>query len=100
MAKINYSGYRFPPMIIQQAIWLYARFTLSFRDAETLRCRSSARTGTHGLFATLQEQLGDPPGILAIRLHRHGGECRFDMPRLQQHSIAPGGHKPRMQPLR
>ncbi|MSO85541.1 MAG: IS6 family transposase, partial [Rhodospirillales bacterium] len=30
MKKISYSGYRFPPVIIQQAIWLYLRFTLSF----------------------------------------------------------------------
>jgi DDE domain len=36
MTKISYSGYRFPPVIIQQAIWLYARFTLSFRDVEDL----------------------------------------------------------------
>ena len=27
---------RFPPEIIQQAIWLYVRFTLSFRDVEDL----------------------------------------------------------------
>ena len=36
MTKISYAGYRFPPAIIQQAIWLYLRFTLSFRDAEDL----------------------------------------------------------------
>jgi len=36
MTKINYSGYRFPPEIIQQAIWLYVRFSLSFRDVEDL----------------------------------------------------------------
>ena len=36
MTKINYSGYRFPPEIIQLAIWLYVRFTLSFRDVENL----------------------------------------------------------------
>ena len=36
MAKISYSGYRFPPEIIQQAIWLYVRFALSFRDVEDL----------------------------------------------------------------
>jgi putative transposase len=36
MTKISYSGYRFPPEIIQQAIWLYVRFTLSFRDVEDL----------------------------------------------------------------
>jgi DDE domain len=36
MAKISYSGYRFPAEIIHQAIWLYLRFTLSFRDVEEL----------------------------------------------------------------
>ena len=36
MKKISYSGYRFPPEIIQQAIWLYLRFSLSFRDVEDL----------------------------------------------------------------
>ena len=36
MNKISYSGYRFPPEIIQQAIWLYLRFTLSLRDVEEL----------------------------------------------------------------
>ena len=36
MRKISYDGYRFPPEIIHQAIWLYLRFTLSFRDVEEL----------------------------------------------------------------
>ena len=36
MNKISYSGYRFPPEIIQQAIWLYLQFTLSLRDVEDL----------------------------------------------------------------
>jgi putative transposase len=36
MNRISYSGYRFPPTIIQQAIWLYLRFTLSLRDVEDL----------------------------------------------------------------
>ena len=36
MIKISYSGYRFPPEIVQHAIWLYSRFTLSFRDVEDL----------------------------------------------------------------
>jgi hypothetical protein len=36
MTEISYSGYRFPPEIIQQAIWLYVRFTLSFRGVEDL----------------------------------------------------------------
>jgi len=36
MTKSSYSGYRFPPEIIQHAIWLYVWFTLSFRDVEDL----------------------------------------------------------------
>jgi hypothetical protein len=36
MKKISYGGYRFPAEIIQQAIWLYLRFTLSLRDVEDL----------------------------------------------------------------
>jgi transposase len=36
MTKISYKGYRFPPEIILQAIWLYLRITLSFRDVEDL----------------------------------------------------------------
>jgi putative transposase len=36
MKRIGYGGYRFPPEIIQQAIWLYLRFTLSLRDVEDL----------------------------------------------------------------
>ncbi len=36
MKRTSYSGYRFPPAIIQQAIWLYLRFTLSLRDVEDL----------------------------------------------------------------
>ena len=36
MRKFSYAGYRFPPEIIRQAIWLYLRFTLSLRDVEDL----------------------------------------------------------------
>jgi len=31
-----YSGYRYPAQIISHAVWLYHRFTLSFRDIEEL----------------------------------------------------------------
>src|SRR5712672_1422378 len=36
MKRSSCGGYRFPPVIIQRAIWLYARFTLSLRDVEDL----------------------------------------------------------------
>ena len=32
----DYTGYRFPPEIISHAVWLYFRFSLSFRDVEEL----------------------------------------------------------------
>ena len=31
-----YRGFRFPPAIISQVVWLYFRFSLSFRDIEEL----------------------------------------------------------------
>ncbi|MFT7129626.1 MAG: transposase-like protein [Gammaproteobacteria bacterium] len=32
----TYAGYRYPSQIISHAVWLYHRFTLSFRDIEEL----------------------------------------------------------------
>jgi putative transposase len=36
MTLLSYRRHRFPPSIIQHAIWLYLRFTLSYRDVEDL----------------------------------------------------------------
>ena len=36
MGKLAYRGCRFPPAVIRHAIWLYLRFTLSYRDVEEL----------------------------------------------------------------
>jgi putative transposase len=36
MKPISYSRHRFPPAIIQHAVWLYFRFPLSYRDVEDL----------------------------------------------------------------
>src|ERR1700758_602512 len=36
MAPLSYRRHRFPAEIIQHAIWLYLRFTLSYRDVEEL----------------------------------------------------------------
>lgn len=36
MQKISFDRHRFPPELISHAVWLYARFTLSFRDVEDL----------------------------------------------------------------
>src|ERR1700757_4745687 len=36
MAPLSYRRHRFPPVVIQHAVWLYLRFTLSYRDVEDL----------------------------------------------------------------
>jgi putative transposase len=36
MAQLSYRRHRFPPLVIQHAVWLYLRFTLSYRDVEDL----------------------------------------------------------------
>src|SRR5271165_3950984 len=82
MTKISYSGYRFPPEIIHQAIWLYLRFTLSFRSSQgrvphagfipreggidrpgiaRVRAGEHAQSNTH---------IADPPGHWAVRVHQ------------------------------
>lgn len=39
----DYRGYRFPTEIIARAMWLYHRFTLSFRDVEDLLVERGVR---------------------------------------------------------
>jgi putative transposase len=41
MDQLSYCRHRFPPPIIQHAIWLYLRFTLSYRDVEELLAERS-----------------------------------------------------------
>ena len=36
VAAPDYKGFRFPPEVIGHAVWLYFRFSLSFRDVEEL----------------------------------------------------------------
>jgi putative transposase len=36
MSTLSYARHRFPPAIIQHAVWLYFRFALSYRDVEDL----------------------------------------------------------------
>ncbi len=40
-SRSQYHGYRFPPEIISHTVWLYHRFTLSFRDIEDLLAERS-----------------------------------------------------------
>src|ERR671917_2078740 len=36
MLPVSYARHQFPPVVIQHAVWLYLRFTLSDRDFEEL----------------------------------------------------------------
>ena len=36
MDKLSYRRHRFPRVVIQQAVWLYFRFALSYRDVEDM----------------------------------------------------------------
>ena len=36
MDKLSYRRHRFPRIVIQQAVWLYFRFALSYRDVEDM----------------------------------------------------------------
>ena len=36
MDKLSYHRHRYPSTVIQQAVWLYFRFALSYRDVEDM----------------------------------------------------------------
>ncbi len=44
-----YRGHRFPPERISHAVWLYHRFTLSFRDVEDLLAERSIIVSYEGI---------------------------------------------------
>jgi putative transposase len=66
MPQISYSGYRFPPEIIHQAIWLYLRFTLSFRDIEDLL----AERGIAISYETVRRWVNHFGSIIAAELRK------------------------------
>jgi putative transposase len=77
MAKIPYRRHRFPPVIIQHAVWLYLRFTLSYRDVEELL----AERGLDISYETVRCWVLKFGPMIARRLCRH-------RPR-PEHSLAP-----------
>src|SRR5208282_4120227 len=66
MSKISYDGYRFPPEVIHQAIWLYLRFTLSFRDVEDLL----AERGIAVSYETVRRWVNHFGPMIAARLRK------------------------------
>jgi putative transposase len=65
----SYHGYRFPPQIISHGVWLYHRFSLSFRDVEELL----AKRGVMVTYETIRQWCRKFGPEYAGRLQRHQG---------------------------
>jgi transposase-like protein len=66
MAQLSYRRHRFPVEIIQHAIWLYLRFTLSYRDVEELL----AERGLDVSYETVRRWVLKFGPLIARRLRR------------------------------
>ena len=64
-----YHGYRFPPEIIGHAVWLYYRFSLSFREVEDLL----AERGIEVSYETVRQWCGKFGPDHAAKLKRRRG---------------------------
>src|SRR3954452_8169240 len=69
MKKGLYHGFRFPKAIIQHAVWLYLRFTLSLRDVEELLAERGILV-THETVRVWVARFGP---LIARRLRRRRG---------------------------
>ena len=69
MHKSLYRRHRFPPDVIQHAVWLYHRFLLSFRDIEVLL----AERGVTVSYETVRRWCSKFGPRYARRLHRRYG---------------------------
>jgi putative transposase len=69
MTRTPYRGFRFPKLIIQHTVWLYARFTLSLRDVEELL----AQRGTSVSYETISVWVRRFGPLIARRLRRQRG---------------------------
>jgi putative transposase len=66
-----YKGFRFPPEIISHAVWLYFRFSLSFRDVEELL----AQRGIIVTYETVRQWCLTFGQTYANELRRHHPRC-------------------------
>src|SRR6201984_1410365 len=66
MAELSYHRHRFPPVVIQHAVWLYLRFTLSYRDVEDLL----AERGLEISYATIRSWVRKFGPVIARRLRQ------------------------------
>jgi putative transposase len=75
MAEISYRRHRFPPVIIQHAVWVYLRVTLSYRDVEELL----AERGLDISYETVRCWVLKFGPVIARRLRRHRPSNRWHL---------------------
>ncbi len=63
MRQLSFKRYRFPLGIIRYAIWLYARFTLSFRD---IALSAQANHGHHMRMSALTATSGSTSKVAKL----------------------------------
>jgi hypothetical protein len=68
MALPSYRRHRFPPEIIQHAIWLYLRFTLSYRDVEELLAERGLDISYETVRRWVLKTSGRVPSVIAWSL--------------------------------
>ena len=73
MDKLSYHRHRYPSIVIQQAIWLYFRFALSYRDVEDML----AERGIDVSYETVRRWALKFGAIIARKLRR--GRSRPDV---------------------
>ena len=73
MDKLSYHRHRYPSVVIQQAIWLYFRFPLSYRDVEDML----AERGIDVSYETVRRWAVKFGAIIARKLRR--GRSRPDV---------------------
>src|SRR3954449_12368438 len=66
MQAISYARHQFPPEVIRGAVWLYLRFTLSYRDVEELL----AERGLDVSYETVRRWVLKFGPLIARRLRR------------------------------
>ena len=85
MAPLCYRRHRFPPEIIQHGIWLYLRFSLSYRDVEELL----AQRGLDISYETVRRWVLKFGPAIARRLRQRRprpSACREPRPRHPRHA--------------
>src|ERR1700730_6476943 len=80
MMELSYRRHRFPPVVIQHAVWLYLRFTLSYRDVKDLL----AERGLDISYETVRSWVLKFGPVIARRLQRRrprpSDRCSYEPP--------------------